>query len=122
MQTHRVRCAISSPAAPNVPDVPELDVDEFARWRDAGRPHVLLDVRLAQELAVHALDGALHVPMHELPRRLAEVPRDQTIVVMCAHGERSWHVANYLLAGGFEDVYNLEGGIDAYLRRASTNQ
>ncbi|MBV8331820.1 MAG: sulfurtransferase [Candidatus Eremiobacteraeota bacterium] len=120
--THRARCAISSAAGPNVPDVPELSAGEFARWREDGRPHVLLDVRLAQELAAQAFDGALHVPMHELPRRLDEIPRDRTIVVMCAHGERSWTVANYLLAGGFADVYNLAGGIDAYLRRASTNQ
>jgi rhodanese-related sulfurtransferase len=105
-----------------VPDVPELDVVEFARWRDEGRPHVLLDVRLKEELAVHALDGVLHVPMHELPRRLNEIPRDRAIVVMCAHGERSWTVANYLLAGGFENVYNLEGGLDRYLRRPNTNQ
>jgi rhodanese-related sulfurtransferase len=53
--------------------------------------------------------------MGEVPGRVAELPRDRPIVVMCHHGVRSAHVVAYLReAHGFEQVVNLSGGIDAW--------
>jgi len=60
------------------------------------------------------MPDALHVPMREVPGRLASIPRDRPIVVVCHHGERSAFVAELLARYGFEDVFNLAGGIDAY--------
>lgn len=92
----------------------ELDVASLDRWKKTGAEHVLLDVREPAECAVAAIDGALRIPMRELPQRIDEIPREKPVVVMCHVGERSARVASFLLASGFGDVYNLEGGIDAY--------
>ncbi len=83
----------------------------------AGRPATLLvDVREAWELEVARLDGALHIPMAEVPARLAELDRGRDVVVMCRSGGRSLSVARYLEAQGYASVANLTGGILAWRR------
>lgn len=74
----------------------------------------LLDVRMAEELEEAALPGALHIPLHELPARHAELPRDKPLAVLCHHGVRSETAARFLGKAGFEGVMSVAGGIDAY--------
>jgi len=74
----------------------------------------LLDVRLPEELEEAALAGALHVPLHELPGRHGELPRDKPIAVLCHHGVRSQTAARFLDQAGFVDAMSIEGGIDAW--------
>lgn len=75
---------------------------------------VLLDVREPQERAHCQIAGSLHIPMQEVPSRLAELPRETEVVVYCHHGMRSMQVANFLDQHGYSKVYNLLGGIDAW--------
>ena len=89
-----------------------LPADAAARVR-AGEA-ILLDVREAFELALASVPGAVHVPMGEVPARLAELPRDRPILVLCHHGIRSQGVADWLLRRGFTDVANVRGGIAAW--------
>jgi rhodanese-related sulfurtransferase len=56
----------------------------------------------------------LHVPMNEVPARLAELPRDRPIACLCHHGVRSQQVALFLAQRGYTDVVNVAGGIDAW--------
>jgi rhodanese-related sulfurtransferase len=100
-----------------MPGVPELSPTEFAaRWPNygSGDEVVLLDVREHDELAVAGLDGALHIPMRDVPARLEELDRAKPIVVMCHSGGRSRRVAEFLQGNGFPNVFNLKGGIDAW--------
>ena len=100
-----------------MPGIPELSPTEFAdRWPDYARGDdvVLLDVREHDELAVAAVAGALHIPMREVPGRLADLDTQKPLVVMCHSGGRSRRVAEYLLGQGFTTVFNLRGGIDAW--------
>jgi rhodanese-related sulfurtransferase len=100
-----------------MPGVPELSPSEFAaRWPDyaSGGEVVLLDVREHDELQAAAVDGALHIPMREIPARLAELHADRPVVIMCHSGGRSRRVAEFLLGNGFTQVFNLKGGIDAW--------
>ena len=94
----------------------ELSPTSFrARWPEGSLDEVqLLDVREPQELAIASVPGALHIPMREIPARLEELDRNRPIVVMCHTGVRSRHVASFLLANDFEQVFNLAGGIDAW--------
>jgi rhodanese-related sulfurtransferase len=97
--------------------VPELSPTEFVqRWPNLGLGSavVLLDVREHVELEIASVPSVVHVPMREIPLKLAEFDRDTPIVVMCHSGGRSRRVAEYLLGNGFSQVFNLRGGIDAW--------
>jgi rhodanese-related sulfurtransferase len=99
----------------------DITVEELAQWRASGRDFVLLDVREPFEVAAASLPDALHVPMREIPVRLAELDPQAEHVVFCHHGGRSERVAQFLSARGFERVHNLEGGIDAYSKRVDSS-
>jgi len=85
-----------------------------------GGPPQLLDVREPWEVAHAALtiDGVetLALPMNEIPGRLDELDAARPIVCICHHGARSAQVVAFLERQGFESVYNLVGGIDAWSR------
>lgn len=74
----------------------------------------LLDCREADEAAYCRIDGALHIPMTEIPARLAELQPQADIVVYCHHGVRSLHVAHFLRNQGFSRTRSMSGGIDAW--------
>ncbi len=71
----------------------------------------LLDVREPDEWAAGHAPGAHHVPMMEVPARLADLPRDRPLVVVCRVGGRSAQVVAYLQANGFEAAVNMDGGM-----------
>ncbi|WP_373740471.1 rhodanese-like domain-containing protein [Neisseria sp.] len=94
--------------------IPQLSPAELRQWQAEGREFVLLDVRTDEETALCALPGSLHIPMNLIPLRHNELPDGIPVVVYCHHGIRSLHTAMYLADTGFDDVYNLQGGIDAW--------
>jgi rhodanese-related sulfurtransferase len=96
--------------------VKRITVKDLARWRREGKNFVLLDVREAYEVSAAALPESTWIPMREIAGRLAELPADKPIAVICHHGGRSQYVAQFLAARGFTDVANVDGGIDAYAR------
>ena len=71
----------------------------------------LLDVREPDEWAAGHAPGAHHMPMMEVPVRLAEVPMDGDVVVVCRSGGRSGQVVSYLIGNGWDNVRNLDGGM-----------
>lgn len=81
-----------------------------------GGAPVLLDVREHWERALCSLPGSIHVPMREIPARLMELDPSRPIVCICHHGVRSRQVAMFLEHRGFESVFNLSGGIDAWAK------
>ncbi len=99
----------------------EISVEDLARWRRDGKQFVLLDVREPDEIAAAVLPDSVVIPMREIPARLNELPPDKPIAVLCHHGGRSERVAEFLSARGFEDVSNVDGGIDAYARRVDSS-
>jgi rhodanese-related sulfurtransferase len=94
-----------------------ITVEELARRRRDGVPHVLLDVREPDEVRSLALSGALNIPMNEVAGRIAELPRDREIVVMCAKGGRSAKITTLLNDAGFARAVNLDRGIEAWSER-----
>jgi rhodanese-related sulfurtransferase len=82
-------------------------------------PHsLLLDVREPWEieLASIRLPGVAvkNIPIGRIPERLGELDPSHPIVCICHHGVRSLQVVAFLERHGFESVYNLAGGIDAW--------
>jgi len=76
----------------------------------------LLDVREPHEWNAGHLDGAIHIPMQQVPARIDEVPRDKEVVVICRSGARSARVQQFLQSQGYTRVKNLTGGMSAWKR------
>jgi rhodanese-related sulfurtransferase len=96
--------------------IPQLKPTELAAWRaDASRePPVLVDVREPWEVALCRIEGALAIPLNQLPARVAELPRDRDLVFYCHHGMRSQNAALWLERSGYDRLFNLRGGVDAW--------
>lgn len=94
----------------------EISPATLAAWQAEGRSPALLDVREDWERALVSLPGSLGIPMQQVPGRIAELPADRPLVVICHHGARSLRVVQYLRQRGYSGAINLAGGIDAYAR------
>jgi len=92
----------------------EINVRDLSQRVAGANPPVVLDVREPQELAIARFPGAVEIPMHDVPARIAELDPKQEIFVLCHHGMRSAHVASFLADQGFTQVGNVTGGIDAW--------
>ena len=94
--------------------VPAISAGELKRKMDAREPFELIDVREAFEYEIARIDGAKLIPLGEIAQRMDELRCEQPIVVHCHSGRRSAEAVRLLLQRGFANVYNLEGGIDAW--------
>ena len=77
-------------------------------------PPLLLDVREAPEASFVSLPDSVLIPLGQLPDRLDELDKNQSIVVYCHHGVRSARALEVLEKAGFTKVRHLTGGIDAW--------
>ena len=91
----------------------EVTPREYRRRRDAGERIVLVDCRTAAERDLARIEGAVHLPMHDLARQLEGLREHEStpIVVHCHHGARSLQVTAALRQAGFDDVRSMAGGI-----------
>jgi rhodanese-related sulfurtransferase len=75
----------------------------------------VIDVRSPQEWAGGHIDGALHIPVDDIQKRLHEVPRDgRKLFLICAGGGRSSAAAAFLANRGYLNVHNVEGGMGSW--------
>jgi molybdopterin/thiamine biosynthesis adenylyltransferase/rhodanese-related sulfurtransferase len=101
--------------------IPEMSPHELKRRMHAGEPFELIDVREPFEYEIARIDGAKLFPLGEITERLDELKREQPIVVHCHSGKRSAQAVRLLQQRGFANVYNLEGGIDAWSDQIDSN-
>lgn len=94
----------------------QLTPRELSDWlADPARPApCLIDVREGWEVELCRIGGARHIPMGAIPGAVESLPKSEPLVIYCHHGMRSMQVANYLIAQGCVQVFNLKGGIDAW--------
>ncbi len=78
---------------------------------DAGEPIFFLDVRSPAEVAAVAIPGAVNIPLGQLRKRIAELPRDRRIVTFCKISLRGYEAALIARAAGHEDAAFMDGGI-----------
>jgi rhodanese-related sulfurtransferase len=102
--------------------VKSLSVSDLLHRLDDDPAPFLLDVREPEELADGAIAGSVSVPLREVRHRLAELPRDRDIVVICHLGVRSAYVTEQLNALGYDRAVNLAGGMDAWVRETSSGR
>ena len=91
--------------------VTEIDSAGLRARMAASDDVYLVDIRTPAEVAQGAIPGATYLPMHLVPLRMHELPRDKDVVLYCRSGARSYHACAYLAQQGFDNVINLRGGI-----------
>lgn len=97
------------------PFVPAITPQEaHARLSDPAGMPLLVDVRNPDEFAQARIPGAVLLPLPFFANRVAELPADREILLVCRSGERSATATAYLLQRGFERVANVSGGILAW--------
>ncbi len=93
---------------------PSISPEDLRKRLNSGEPPFVLDVREPEEMADGVIVGSINIPMDDIEDRLAEVPTDRDIVVICHLGARSAYVTKKLNALGFDRAVNLSGGLDAW--------
>src|SRR5437660_7510387 len=94
--------------------IPTMSAHELKQKMDAREPFELIDVREGFEYEIARIDGARLIPLGEIAERADELPRNRPIVIHCHSGRRSAWAVRLLQQRGFGNIYNLEGGIDAW--------
>ncbi|MDM7937656.1 MAG: rhodanese-like domain-containing protein [Cyanobium sp. CZS 48M] len=118
----RAQCAADPVTmdAMTTPTPRAIRANELQQRLQAGEPLLLVDVREPAELEMASLqEPVLHLPLSRsaewVERIESLIGRDRTVVVLCHAGIRSWQFACWLMeAQGYDDVLNLQGGIDAW--------
>lgn len=93
-------------------NVKEIDATQLAEWmKESTKAFRIIDVREQMEIAQGSIPGAEPMPMSSIGARLPELKQDEELVFICRSGARSGQVVSYLAQNGFENVYNLRGGV-----------
>ncbi|MBI4494900.1 MAG: MBL fold metallo-hydrolase [Chloroflexi bacterium] len=96
-------------------EVARLSADEAPRWLREHQAFVL-DVREPWEYAAGHVPGAVSIPQADLALRLAEIPKDREVLAVCASGGRSLRAAQFLKRLHYEQVANLDGGTNGWIK------
>lgn len=92
----------------------EISAKTAKEWVDAGDA-VLLDVREDPELMQARIEGSVHNPMSSFDFDNIPGGDDKKLIILCAHGMRSYQVGDYLIREGkVDEAYSMEGGIVAW--------
>ncbi|MGB3619041.1 MAG: rhodanese-like domain-containing protein [Catalinimonas sp.] len=92
----------------------EVSVTELDQMRKEGADFQLIDVREPHEVEIAEIGGTL-IPMGEVEANVDQIARDKKVVVHCRSGGRSGRVVQLLeQKHGFDNLYNLKGGILAW--------
>jgi rhodanese-related sulfurtransferase len=96
--------------------VKEIESVELERRLSTEEDVYLLDIRSEAEVVHGMLPNSSHLPMHLIPLRMNEFPKDREIIIYCRSGARSHHACKYLMQQGISNVINLKGGIIDWAR------
>lgn len=92
----------------------EKSVSELKAMLDNKEDFQLIDVREPHEAEICSIEGATLIPMNEVPDHIGEISKDKPVVIHCRSGARSGRIVDYLESQGFDNLYNLKGGILAW--------
>ena len=101
-----------------IDDQASLPVAEARKLMAEHKDLQLIDVRAPQEFAQGYLEGSQNIPFIDLMEGRHALPKDKPLLLICSIGGRSFAAVQLLQEKGYTQVYNLDGGIQAW-RRAS---
>ena len=100
-----------------------ISVSDLQAKLSSGEPLLLLDVRSPEEFANDGhIAQAVLIPLPELGQRLNEIPKDVPIACICRSGNRSQSACQQLTAAGYTPVYNVVGGMGAWIQAGLPTQ
>jgi molybdopterin/thiamine biosynthesis adenylyltransferase/rhodanese-related sulfurtransferase/molybdopterin converting factor small subunit len=102
--------------------IPEMTAREVKAWMDENPRLQVLDVREPWEIQISRIDGAIAIPLNELPKRYQELDATRDLVVSCKVGGRSAKAVSFLKDHGFPQAINLKGGILAWSDQVDPSQ
>ncbi|GAB3372495.1 molybdopterin-synthase adenylyltransferase MoeB [Azotobacter armeniacus] len=111
LQDYQAFCGSAAPSGESRREIAANDAAIKARH---GEDVILLDVRESHEWGICRIEGAVHVPLGELPVRYKELNPTKEIIVYCLMGERSRKALEILERHGFHKAYSLRGGLRAW--------
>ena len=114
MAANRGEASFTWPQVAHDVAVPSVNTVEAVAWLQE-RQAFVLDVREPGEYSEGHIPGAVSVPQSDLALRLADVPKDRDVLVVCASGNRSLRSAGFLKAVGYDRVTNLAGGTGGWI-------
>lgn len=91
--------------------IKELEAPQLADMLQQESDIQIVDIRQPAEVAAGTVPGAEMMPMHTIPLRIEEIKQDKPVVLVCRSGARSAQACMFLAQQGFENIYNLRGGI-----------
>lgn len=95
----------------------EIEIFDVKRMLEGeGKEVRLIDVRSPMEVASGIIPGATNIPLHMLPMSVEKIPDDSEVIIYCRTGARSAQACAYLTSLGKDNVYNLRGGIMAWMQ------
>jgi rhodanese-related sulfurtransferase len=101
--------------------IKNIDVVELKEKLDSKESINIIDVRESWESEIANIPHSLLIPLSLLPLKANELEKEKEYVVYCHHGTRSYFACEYLSKNGFNNLLNLNGGIDEYSRKVDTN-
>ncbi len=94
--------------------IKEIEVTELAQLKDKGETIRVIDIRQPAELNSGVIPGAEALPMHTIPLRMSELQREEKLIMVCRSGARSAQACMFLQQQGYDNVFNLRGGMIAW--------
>jgi rhodanese-related sulfurtransferase len=93
-------------------NVKEIDANQLARWvEDDSHKLRVIDVRQMEEIMHGTVPKAEALPLHVLPAKVHELDKNEKLIMVCRSGARSAQACMFLQQQGFDNVFNLRGGM-----------
>lgn len=102
--------------------VRQLSTEQLHAMTTKGKEMSLVDVRAPREYESNHIKGAVNIPLADLRTRYEELDKNKPNVLMCSTGHRSSLGTSLLRQYGFENVYNVAGGMTGYSAAGYTRQ
>ena len=102
-------------ALADAPQVAQVSQQALLDLQAQKAPMLLLDVRTPEEFAAGHIAGAVNIPYDQVATHLAEIPKDEEVVLYCKSGRRAGLAAETLSSNGYSKLGHLDGDMQGWV-------
>ena len=92
-----------------------IELTQLEQLKQQGQVQIV-DIRAPEAYQAGHIEGALHLHQGNIAQFIMDADYDEPLLVVCYHGISSQSAAQYLAEQGFDEVYSLLGGMEAWAR------